>query len=167
MLLALGALIILILIISNTTKTTQATEDVFYNSNFGITAVSLATSVIEDASKKRFDNIYYIDSSTVTDPNSFTTSGTLGIEAGEDINDPATFNDFDDYDGFEMTDTVIAKYTAPFKVECSVNYVNENDLDGKAGSQTFHKKITVTVTSEFMQDTITMSSIYSYWNFLP
>ncbi len=59
MILALGAMILLTILILNTNKTTMATEDVMYDSNFGITATSIASSIIEDASKKRFDNIFY------------------------------------------------------------------------------------------------------------
>jgi len=167
MLLALGALILLTLIIINSSRTTLLTEDVMYDSNFGITATSIASSIIEDASKKRFDNIYYIDSSTVYNASDFTPSGNLGIEAGETSSDPRTYNDFDDYDGYSTIDTTMAKQTAIFDIACSVNYVNPDNLDGISTYQTFHKKITVRVWSESMKDTILMSSVFSYWNFLP
>ncbi len=57
--------------------------------------------------------------------------------------------------------------TAIFNIACKVNYVDDNNLDGISTTQTFHKKITVKVWSNSMQDTVVMSSIYSYWNFLP
>lgn len=167
MVLALGALILLSLIIINTSRSTMMTEDVLYDSNFGITATSIASSIIEDASKKRFDHVFYIDSSTVYDANFFTSVGSLGPDSGEVSSDPKTFNDFDDYNDYSTLDTSMAKQTAPFNVECQVNYVSPDDLDNISGSKTFHKKITVRVSSEFMKDTIVMSSIYSYWNFLP
>lgn len=167
MLLALGALFLLSLIIVNTSRTTLLTEDVMYDSNFGITATSIASSIIEDASKKRFDNIFYIDSSTVYNASDFTPAGALGIEAGETSTDPKTFNDFDDYDGYSTIDTTMAKQTAIFDIGCSVNYVAADNPDGISTSQTFHKKITVRVWSESMKDTIVMSSVFSYWNFLP
>jgi len=134
-----------------------------YNSNFGITATSIASSIIEDASKKRFDNIYYIDSSTVNDPKYF--SSKLGVEAGEDSTNPKTFNDFDDYNNYTATDNSMP--TAVFNIACKVNYVNDDDLDAVSSTQTFHKKITVRVWSKSMEDTVVISSIYSYWNFLP
>ncbi len=62
-LLSLAAMILLSLVIITVSKNSLYTEDVMYNSNFGITATSIASSIIEDASKKRFDNIFYIDSS--------------------------------------------------------------------------------------------------------
>ena len=165
MILALGAMILLTILITNVNKNSLYTEDVMYNSNFGITATSIASSVIEDASKKRFDNIFYVDSSTVYDPNYFTSAANLGIDSGEVITDPKTFNDFDDYNGYTTIDSSMP--TAIFNIACRVNYVNDNALDDSVNTQTFHKKITVKVWSVFMQDTMVMSSIYSYWNFLP
>ena len=165
MLLALGAMILLTILITNVNKNSLYTEDVMYNSNFGITATSIASSVIEDASKKRFDNIFYVDSSTVYDPNYFTPAANLGVDSGEVITDPKTFNDFDDYNGYTAIDNSMP--TAIFNIACRVSYVNDNALDDSVNTQTFHKKITVRVWSVFMQDTMVMSSIYSYWNFLP
>ena len=81
------------------------------------------------------------------------------------LHDPKTFNDFDDYNDYTGVDSTMP--SAIFNFTCKVNYVNDNDLDGTTNSQTFHKKITVRVWSKSMKDTIVMSSIYSYWNFLP
>ena len=165
MILALGAMILLTILITNVNKNSLYTEDVMYNSNFGITATSIASSVIEDASKKRFDNIFYVDSSTVYSPTYFTPAANLGVDSGEVITDPKTFNDFDDYNGYTAIESSMP--TAIFNIACRVCYVNDNALDDSVNTQTFHKKITVRVWSVFMQDTMVMSSIYSYWNFLP
>jgi hypothetical protein len=165
MILALGAMILLTILITNVNKNALYTEDVLYDSNFGITATSIASSVIEDASKKRFDNIFYIDSSTVYNPGYFTAPGDLGVDSGEDITDPKTFNDFDDYNGYTTVDSTMP--SAIFNVSCRVNYVNDTALDDSVNTQTYHKKITIRVWSISMRDTIVMSSIYSYWHFLP
>ena len=171
MILALGAMILLTILIINTNKTTLATEDVMYDSNFGITATSIASSIIEDASKKRFDKVTAVydpaDSSyyAVSDANDFTPAGDLGIDSGEDITEPKSFDDFDDYDNYTMVDSTMP--SAIFNVSCKVVYVNETALDDSVTSQTFHKKISVKVWSKSMSDTMVMSSIYSYWNFLP
>ncbi len=165
MILALGAMILLTILIMNTNKTTLATEDVMYDSNFGITATSIASSVIEDASKKRFDQVFYVDSSTVYNSNFFTSAANLGVDSGEVITDPKTFNDFDDYDNYKYVDSTMP--SAIFNVKCNVVYVNDNALDDSVNTQTYHKKITVIVSSKSMSDTMVMSSVYSYWNFLP
>lgn len=165
MILALGAMILLTILIMNVNKNSLSVEDVMYDSNFGITATSIASSIIEDASKKRFDSIYYVDSSTVYDVNDFTPAANLGVDSGEVIIDPKTFNDFDDYDNYTTIDSTMP--SAVFNVHCKVTYVNDTALDDSANTQTFHKKITVKVWSRSMRDTMIMSSVYSYWNFLP
>lgn len=165
MILALGAMILLTILITNVNKSSLYTEDIMYDSNFGITATSIASSIIEDASKKRFDNIFYIDSSTVTNPSDFTSPANLGIDSGEVAGDPRTFNDFDDYNNYSGVDSTMP--SAIFDYICRVHYVKDNALDDSSNTQTFHKKITVRVWSISMKDTIVMSSIYSYWNFLP
>jgi len=165
MILALGAMILLTLLITNVNKNSLYTEDTMYDSNFGITATSLASSIIEDASRLRFDQRFYVDSSTVYDPSFFTDPDSLGFESPETKNDPKTFNDFDDYNGYSGEDTTMP--TAVFDFSCRVCYVNDNALDDSTTTRTFHKKITVRVWSPFMKDTIVISSIYSYWNFLP
>lgn len=171
MILALGAMILLTILIMNTNKTTLATEDVMYDSNFGITATSIASSIIEDASKKRFDKVTAVydptDSSyyAVSDVTDFTPAADLGIDSGEDLTDPKSFDDFDDYNNFSTIDSTMP--SAIFKATCRVVYVTNTALDDSSNSQTFHKKITVKVWSKSMSDTMVMSSIYSYWNFLP
>ncbi len=165
MILALGAMILLTILILNVSKNSSSVEDVMYDSNFGITATSIASSVIEDASKKRFDNVYYIDSTRVYNASDFTPAANLGVDSGELINDPKTFNDFDDYNGYTFVDSTMP--SAIFNISCRVKYVNDTALDDSSATQTFHKKITVRVWSRSMRDTMVMSSVYSYWNFLP
>ena len=165
MLLVLGAMILLTLLIMSVSKNTLSTEDVMYDSNFGITATSIGSSIIEDASKKRFDNIFYLDSTAVYDPTDFTPAAYLGVDSGETINDASTFNDFDDYNGYLGVDSTMP--SAIYNFSSQVCYINETDPDGSINSQSFHKKITVKVWSESMADTIVMSSVFSYWSFLP
>jgi hypothetical protein len=161
MILALGAMILLTILLMNVNRNSLLTEDVMYDSNFGITATSIASSIIEDASKKRFDNIFYVDSSTVTNVNDFTVSANLGVDSGEVITDVLTFNDFDDYKGYTTVDSSMP--SAIFSVLCDVYYVNPATPDVKVNTQTWNKKIFVKVWSESMKDTMVMSSIFSYW----
>ncbi len=165
MFLALGAMILLTILITNVNKNSLYTEDVMYDSNFGITATSIASSIIEDASKKRFDNIYYVDSTAVYDPTHFTIAADLGIDSGEVATDARTFNDFDDYNGFTGIDSTMP--SAIFNYSSTVGYVDHHFPDVTINTQSFHKKITVKVWSESMKDTMIMSSIFSYWSFLP
>ena len=161
MTLALCAMVLLTITIQNINRKTLFTQDTMYNSNFGITATSIASSIIEDASKKRFDNVFYSGDSIVTTVGDFTPAGALGIESGEDISDRLTFNDFDDYNNYTATDSTMP--SAIFNLSCSVRYVDGDNPDASINTQSWHKKITVKVWSKSMQDTIAMASVFSYW----
>lgn len=162
MMLALGAMIILTLTIIRINRTSLETEDVFYDSGFGILANSLATSIIEEASRKHFDST--TDTMWVNDLSLLTAPGaSLKTEAGEDPKDITTFNDFDDFNGYTRVDSSMP--SAPFKIECKVGYVQEANPDVEVNQKTWHKKISVMVTSEYMRDTIRQSSVFSYWSF--
>ena len=155
MLITIGALMLLSLVILRVNNNFLSTNTVLMENKFGVLAVSLGTSVLEEAQGKAFDQ--NTDSSAVTD---LTELSTIGPETGEV--DPL-YNDFDDFDGLVRVDSTLP--SAPFKIECQVVYINSTNPDGSSASKTWHKKLTVTVTSEFMQDTITLSSIYSYFYF--
>lgn len=164
--LSLGALLLLSLIITRMNSTSGATEDVLYNTGYGLLATSLSTSIIEDAARKSFDCAS--DTAIVSDVSSFTDYDKLGCETGEDPNDINTFNDVDDFNGYAAADSSMP--SAVFNIRCNVCYVNESNPDLKVNSKTWHKKITVYVTSKYMHgaltpedtDTIKVSSIFSY-----
>ena len=161
MVFALGAIFILSLIILNVNKRVLTTDDVMYDSNFGIIATSIATSIIEEASQKHFDEL--TDTSSVLSLSQLTSPANLGCEIGEDPSDSKTFNDFDDFNGYTNTDTTILN--EEFKVRCTVVYVNSNGLDSQTNNQTYHKKLTVFVSHPSMADTISQTTVFSYWTF--
>jgi hypothetical protein len=156
-LLTIGAMMLLSTLVLRVNNTILATGEVMDQSKFGILATSLASSVIEDASNKAFDQ--------VTDGNSIVDSTLLTLPAalGNEEEDPEDFNDFDDYNGY--TKTVTNLPSANFFISCSVSYVNPPDLESDSPVTTWHKKITVTVSSPSSKDTVRLSSIFSYWFF--
>ena len=80
-----------------------------------------------------------------------------------------TFNDFDDYNKFHKWvkgDSIFFR-SADFYVHSTVDYVQ---ITGNAivtsASPTYTKRIIVYVSSPYMAtDTITASTLYSYWYF--
>ncbi|OQY75737.1 MAG: hypothetical protein B6D44_00800 [Ignavibacteriales bacterium UTCHB2] len=163
-LLSIGALLLLTLTVLRVNNSILNTDSVMQDSKFSILATSIATSLIEKASKKAFDaNTFENSVSTLS---ALTPSNGLGPGSGE--NAPDSCNDFDDFDGY--TDQITNLPSAIFNVACEVNYVDPNNPDGKLLTQSWHKKMTVTVTSpnignEERTDTIRLSTIYSYWHF--
>jgi len=161
MLITVGALVLLSLVVLRVNNGFLTTDSVLLDSKLGVLATSVAVSIIEEAEGKAFDQ--ETDSASVSDLVDL--SSTLGPEDEVYPN----FNDFDDYNGFEKIDTTLP--AAEFDVSCEVNYIKESNLDGKSSFRTWHKKITVYVTSPSMYgedgipDTVTLSAIYSYWYF--
>jgi hypothetical protein len=161
MLLTLGALMLLSVMVLRVNNNVVNTNSVLLDTKFGVLAVSLATSIVEEANKKAFDAV--TDGDAITDVNLLTAAYGLGPNASEFY---PNFNDFDDFNNYTRYVTNIP--SAEFKIVCKVNYVNPSNLDGTSSIRTWHKKITVFVTSHSMnneKDTVKVSSIYSYWFF--
>jgi len=159
MMITIGAIMLLTLVIMRVNNGFLSTDEVLMRSKFGVLAVSLATSMIEEANGKAFDN--NTDTTSVSSTTQLTNS--LGPESGETY---ADFNDFDDYDNYiryTIADSTIV--SAPFKIVCRVNYINPADPDDSTNTRTWHKKIFVEVSSPNMEDTVKMSSVFSYWYF--
>ncbi len=72
-----------------------------------------------------------------------------------------TYDDFDDFHNYAITDSSMP--SAIFHVSCQVNYVDPKDPNFICVNNYWHKMITVTVSSAFMQDTLKMSKVFSYW----
>jgi hypothetical protein len=163
MILTIGAMILLGSVIIMVNSNILTTEDVLYDSNFGILATSIGSSIIEEANKKYYDDL--TDTVVVTNKtNLFTAPSDLGIESGEDPNDILTWDDFDDFNGYSYVDSTMP--SAVFNVECEVVYISPSDLNSKSNSREWSKKIIVKVSSESMKDTIVQTSIFSYWWYL-
>lgn len=158
MLLTIGAMILLSMVILNTNKNYLNTTVFLQETKYGVLATSLATSIIEKAKSLSFDE--ETDGAAVANTSDLTRANDLGPESGETY---YTFNDFDDFNGYTTVDTT--EMSAVYNISCSVAYVNENQLNNTTNSRTWHKKILVAVSSDFMTDTVRMSSVFSYWFF--
>jgi hypothetical protein len=154
--LTIGAFILLAVIILRVNNSFLSTNTVVQESKFGVLAVSIGSSIIEEANRKAFDQA--TDSNSVSNLNQLTTK--LGPEHGETY---STFNDFDDFNGYDTTITDLP--SAIFTVKCSVCYVDPSNPDLAVSSPTWNKKITVTVSSPSSTDTMRLSSIFSYFYF--
>jgi len=156
--LTIGGMFLLSLLVIRMNTTIMATGDVMYNTKYSVLAVSLGTSMIEEANSKSFDS--NTDTNSVSSLNQITDPANLGPDSGETF---ATYNDFDDFNNYERVDSTMP--SAVFKMQCKVGYVKDTNPDQFVSQKTWHKRILVTVTSRSMQDTIRLSSIFSYWFF--
>ncbi|MDD5765355.1 MAG: hypothetical protein PHW79_03740 [Candidatus Marinimicrobia bacterium] len=137
-----------------------------YNNDFRIiacesqtVAASIADGVIETAVTKGFDEatVSTILSGGLT---SLTEPNLLGAESGEVYPD---FDDIDDFDGFTMSDTAVNGIQ--FEITSTVGYVSEDDPVNLQSDQTYLKRLNVTVSSEFIPEPVTISRVFSYYNY--
>ena len=176
MMLSLGALVLLSLVILRITNSFLVTDTILLDSKVKLQGISVASSIIEEAIGKAFDE-FSVDTTVVITNLSDLTS-TLGPEAGENYK---TFNDFDDFNGlnFNTSDTFLSRnpfqnmYSDFFDISCKVGYINSVAPNVVVTSRSWHKKLTVRVTSSVMEntaykafaDTIVMSVIQSNFAF--
>jgi hypothetical protein len=185
MMLVIAALSLLGVIVLNTNRTILQTNETQNTSEFGITAVSLATSLVEEAGGKMFDEVV-ADSNTLALTSPTQLSTTLGPEGGQSYRDSLNdFNDVDDFNGLVLAyrnpldSTACPGATkiismpglrAKFYARVRVDWVNPTsangyNVDSVATVKTWHKKITVTVTAyPAMTDTLVYPAVISYWN---
>lgn len=156
--LTIAAMFLLSVLILRSNRIFMTTNSVMLDTKFAVLGTSIATSIIEEANNKAFDQS--TDTSSVYNLNELTNSGSLGPEVDEVYE---VFNDIDDYNGYTGVDSSMP--SAKFNIDCSVFYVTSSNLNDINASKTWNKKITVTISSESMTDTIRMSSIFSYWFF--
>jgi hypothetical protein len=154
---SVGALLLLSLSVLRVNNSILTTDTIMQDSKLGVLGISLATSLIEEANRKAFDAASADDA--VSNLGDLTLPSSLGPGDGET---PENYNDFDDYNGYTKLDTI---NTIDYKLNCSVNYVTPTNVDGISSLTTWHKKITVLISSSFMNDTLSFSSVYSYWHF--
>jgi len=153
MMITLGAMILLSVVILRVTNNFMHTDVLLMESKFGVLGVSLATSMMEEAKGKSFDDLS--DSGSVLELKDLTE---IGPESGEVY---PFFDDFDDYDNFVLIDSTMP--SALFKLECEVDFVEPENLNGFSTKKTWHKKMIVTVTTPSSPDTIKLETIYSYF----
>jgi len=161
MLLTLGALLLLSILTLRVNTSQLTTQETMQNSKFGVLAVSVATSIMEEASEKAFDESTVDD--WVDNINLLTSTNKFGTDVGENPDSSNTFDDFDDFDGYSIVDSTMP--SAVFNVSCVVKYVDPDIEDFITTTNTWHKQLIIKVTSPSMADSIEMTKIFSYWKF--
>lgn len=162
MLITMGAMFLLSMIILSVNSGYSRNSDMILDSKFDILAVSLATSIIEDANGKAFDANTVGTGNIVLYPSQLSSLGHGGGEyyVSRDSNN---FNDFDDYHGLNITYNDSTLESAVFKIECEVGYISDTNPDVFVTSKTWYKRLDVYLSSASMTDTIKMSTVMSYF----
>lgn len=156
-LLTIMAMIMLSRLILSVNAGTAESGDSIQVAAYRITATSLGSSMIEQATGMAFDA--KSDTVGISNPSNFST--TLGKETGEVYPD---FDDFDDFNNLHRVDSLTG--SAVFNTDVKVEYVSiVNNVITVSASPTYSKRITVSVSSKSMRDTLKFYSLFSYWFF--
>lgn len=111
------------------------------------TAAGIGQGMLDRIAVRGYDHNFFGGVDTIA--TAFTSS--LGRDgAGEVAGRDTTFNDVDDYLGFQ--DSVATPRFGKFFMTCNVSYVNETPPFSTTASRTLMKKISVTVTNNFLVD---------------
>ncbi len=163
MLLTTLAILLLGVTVLTVNRSTSTHGTILRQTEIGIYATSIATSVIEEASGMNFDESTVNDA--VVSTTALTNTNSLGPESGETTTPPSTlsFDDFDDFHNLVKVDTI--RGNDIFTTRARVEYVTSANPNANAGTRTFHKKLTVWVSGTATQDTVSMTYIFSYFNF--
>ena len=160
MFLVLGALLFFTMTSLSVNRFCLNNNEAMMKTEFDHYAVSLAQGIIEEAKTRAFD-LYVVSNPAANPPGDFTYP--LGPRWDEYY---PNYNDVDDYNGLHLT--VSADTTGPkvdYDVDVQVGYVEEYDIDTFVSHKTFHKKMKVTVTSDFISAPVVLSHVYSYFEF--
>jgi hypothetical protein len=174
--LAIGAIVIFGTFLSSSNKLMIGNTQIAEQNEYYFTALSLAQSVIAEAKTKAFDQKTVSTGVSVSD----SLSATLGSDGSTELvpspdtlmtSSPYTtiipgfrssfkFNDIDDYNGYKRK--VNTPRAEGYTVSVTVAYASSTYPDSTKFSQTFCKKMSVTVKSPFMPDSVAVSYAFVY-----
>lgn len=150
--LVIGAMLILALVSLRFNTNVLQNSIVEIENKVYLASFSLADDLIEEIKQKAFDE-KTVDFQAIA-VNQLTAHGSLGKETGEVW---PNFDDVDDYKGYSKS--ISLPHAEGYTVTCEVNYVN-SDGDNLT-TQSFFKKVTVTVTSKYLSHDLFVSFIFS------
>lgn len=162
MFLVLGAMLFFTMTSLSVNRFCLNNNEVMRRSEFDYYAISLAQGIIEEGKTRFFDVAVEGTPPPLSSlPGAFTYP--LGPRSGEYY---PNFTDVDDYNGLNLN--ITANVNGPkvgYNVSVVVGYVTETNLNTIVSSKTFHKKMTVTVTSSFISAPVVLSHVFSYYEF--
>jgi hypothetical protein len=168
MMTVLGALCLLSLVSLSINTMIVGKTTTMLDAEGQLNAISIAQSMIDEIMSKSFDAATV--SAKVYDDSVFTAAGSLGCNGGEASAVPlpdaypyksvSGYNDVDDYHKYRRT--VSTPRMGNYDVRDSVWYVVETNPDQKSSTQTFFKRVQVTVRHPNMSSPLTMTDVAVY-----
>lgn len=170
MMFVVGAFAILSLITLSVNSIIVESTTVMLDTEASITGISIAQAMIDEIQSKEYDT--QTVSARVYNTANLTPTNLLGTEAGESISTPdvlpyqsaTVFNDIDDYNGYRRT--VSTARLDNFAVTDSIYYVMESNLNLKSSTQTYYKKMVVTVAHPSMKVPVVLADVVVYRRYI-
>jgi hypothetical protein len=157
--LSIGAMALMALISMRFNATLLENRTVEIENKVYLTAFSLADDLIEQIKQKAFDEqtvvFRSINPEELTPINKFAPSFR---DTGENEN-PSTWDDIDDFNGYSKS--VSTPHVESYTVGSTVEYVSASNQDLVSTTQTFFKRITVSVTSPYLSHVVRLSFIFT------
>ena len=156
-LLSFGAMMVLTLSYLSFNESVLSNSTTELENKVVLTAFSLADDMIEEIKVRAFDAATI--NFPTTNPSSLTPAGSLGKGSWETY---PNFNDIDDFDWFyDNPKKINAPHAESYDVRCRVRYVDPDNPDQVVYTQTFYKKVVITVSSPYMKKPISLSFIFT------
>jgi len=159
-LITLGAVFMLSFTAINVNNSFTENSDFFNQAKFGLESIALANSIIEEASQLPFDEMSWDTTKVEKVATDFTHAGNLGPEYGE--TDYNSFDDFDDFNKFMILDTTQQNV---YRISCTIHYIHPANPDSFISTQSFFKKLTVSVKNTISDDSLALSYVHGFWYF--
>lgn len=161
-LMTIAAMLLLGTVILGTNRGINETQYTLVRTNCQIDAVSLATSMIQEASNLPFDQ------TTVGGAAPGITMFTAPDSLGQENNNPTDLDDLDDYNGLNNAGRLETDVlgTGTYFVRTKVSYVGDySDLNVNSATRTRLKRLDIWVWNKDLPDTLFMQAVFGYWFF--
>lgn len=163
-LLAIGSIFLLSLVSLSFNGALLQNNTVEIENKVYLTAFSLADDMIEEIKEKAYDentiDFPTANRATLTPTNSFGCTKVSGVFESNDGEEYPYFDDVDDYDGYWQD--ADAPHAESYHISAKVYYVTEDNPDVVSSTQTFHKRVDITVSSPFLNNNVTLSFIFTH-----
>jgi len=174
--LAVGALVIFGTFLASSNRLMTVNTQIAEQNEYYISAISLAQSIISEAKAKAFDqntvsgSVSTVDSLSLSlGPDGFSeyvpSTDTLITSSPYDAQNPGyrstyKFNDVDDYYGYKRL--VNTPRAEGYLLTVRVTYASPTNPDSICATPTFCKKMTVSVKSPYIPDSLLLSYAFVY-----
>jgi hypothetical protein len=152
--LAIGSLFLLSLTSMNFNNALSQSNTAELENKVYLTAFSLADDLIEEIKQKDYDE------KTLDFPTVNRSTLTPALALGPESEVYPYFDDIDDYNNYSRD--ADAPHAESYHISAQVYYVSETNPDSKSVTQTFHKRVDVTVSSPYLNNNVKLTFIFTH-----